>query len=367
MEGSAVPMIRFSLNGVDVALEPENGERLSASLRERCGAKDVKIGCNAGDCGACTVLVDGDPVCACLMATAQVAECKVETVSGLNSSAEGRALGEAFQNHGAAQCGICTPGMIVSAVAWMRSREGTVEDALGGVLCRCTGYRKILDAVAEAAAGGAERLVGSGAMGTSIRRLDGADKVSGAEKFGDDIAGGDVAVVHVIRSPFARAAFRFGDLEGFRTHTSGVLAVLTAADVQGRNCFGVIPPFADQPVFAVDETRFRGEAVAAVVGAPDVMARFKDGDFPVTWEELPAVMEPEDAMTKGAPQLHSGRINNVMAAFGAKRRVAETARRFGSRARLKRGLLSTPISSQKPGLRISSMAVWRCTPAPRRR
>jgi aldehyde oxidoreductase len=312
MDGSAVPMIRFSLNGSDIGLDVETGERLSASLRERCGAKDVKIGCNAGDCGACTVLVDGEPVCACLTATAQAAGRVVETVSGLIASVEGRALGEAFQNHGAAQCGICTPGMIVSAVAWMRSGEGSVEDALGGVLCRCTGYRKILDAVAEAAAGGVEPLNGSGAMGTSIRRLDGADKVSGREQFGDDVAGADVAVVHVIRSPFARAAFRFGDLEGFRTHTDGVLAVLTAADVKGRNCFGVIPPFADQPVFAVDEARFRGEAVAAVVGTPDLMARFKDGDFPLMWEELPAVMEPEDAMAKGAPELHSGRANNVM-------------------------------------------------------
>ena len=224
MDGSSVPMIRFALNGSDVSVEAAAGERLSASLREGCGAKDVKIGCNAGDCGACTVLVDGAPVCACLMATAQAAGRKVETLAGVRESAEGVALAEAFQNHGAAQCGICTPGMMVSAVAWMRSRNGSVEDALGGVLCRCTGYRKILDAVAEAADGGGAALIGTGAMGSSIRRLDGVDKIRGTERFGDDVAAADVAVVHVVRSPFSRAAFRFGDLEGFKTHTDAPLA-----------------------------------------------------------------------------------------------------------------------------------------------
>ena len=174
MDGTGVPMVRFNLNGSDVSVDAAPGERLSASLRERCGARDVKIGCNAGDCGACTVLVDGDPICACLMSTAQASGRSVETLKGVRGSSEGEALAEAFQNHGAAQCGICTPGMMVSAVSWLRKREGSVEDALGGVLCRCTGYRKILDAVSEAAGGGAAALAGSGAMGTSIRRLDGA-------------------------------------------------------------------------------------------------------------------------------------------------------------------------------------------------
>ncbi len=312
MDGGGIPMIRFSLNGTEVSVAATSGERLSASLREKCDAKDVKIGCNAGDCGACSVLVDGDVVCACLMSTAQASGRNVQTLSGLRTSDEGRALTESFQNHGAAQCGICTPGMMVSAIAWMRSQTGTIEDALGGVLCRCTGYRKILDAVNEAAQGGAPARVGSGQMGSSIRRLDGADKVAGLERFGDDIAGADVAVVHVIRSPHPRASFRFGDLEGFRTHTDGVLAVLTAADIKGNNCFGVIPPFADQPVFAVNETRFQGEAVAAVVGTPALIARFKDVDFPITWEDLPSVSDPQTAMNDGAPELHSGRVNNVM-------------------------------------------------------
>ncbi|MBR9864859.1 MAG: molybdopterin-dependent oxidoreductase [Rhodobacteraceae bacterium] len=313
MKDAAPEGIAFTLNNKPVQAGAAAGERLSATLRETLGARDVKIGCNAGDCGACTVLVDGAPVCACLMSTAQVEGRHVETLSGLvQNDKDTRALAEAFQNHGAAQCGICTPGMMVSATAYLRNKNSSVEDALGGVLCRCTGYRKILDAVAETANGGAGPLPVSGGMGTSIRRLDGVAKVEGREAFGDDVAPAATPVVKVIRSPYPRARFEFGDLEGFCTHTGGVLAVLSAKDIKGRNCFGVIPPFADQPVFAVAETRFRGEAVAAVVGTPELMARFDPADFPVTWQELPAVMDCDTAMAADAPQIHSGRSGNVM-------------------------------------------------------
>ncbi len=115
-------IIAFRLNGADVSTEPSPGERLSHSLRERLGARDVKIGCNGGDCGACTVLVDGAPACACLVPTHQVRGVEVETVAGLTAGdPTGERLARAFLAHGAAQCGICTPGMIVSAVHLLRS------------------------------------------------------------------------------------------------------------------------------------------------------------------------------------------------------------------------------------------------------
>ena len=153
---------------------------LSETLRERLGARDVKIGCNAGDCGACTVLLDGAPVCACLVPTQQAGGRRVETAAGLTrDDPHGRSLAERFQDHGAAQCGICTPGMITAAVALLRETPAPdaamVEEALGGVLCRCTGYRKIIDAVTGAPAA----LSGTGRVGDAIRRTDGAAKVSG--------------------------------------------------------------------------------------------------------------------------------------------------------------------------------------------
>lgn len=310
--------IRFLLNRTEVHSVPEVGERLSETLRERLGRRDVKIGCNAGDCGACTVLVDGAPVCACLTPTQQVAGKQVETLAGLVEYDEtARALGESFQDNGAAQCGICTPGMMVSAVALLRGNPSPdiddVQDAIGGVLCRCTGYRKIIDAVQQAGTGRVRVPAdGSGDVGTSIRKLDGVGKVTGVERFGDDVAPPDTLVVRVIRSPFARAGFTLGDIDRFVQSADGVVAVLSAKDVPGRNRFGAIPAFVDQPVFAENEALFRGDAVAAVVGTPEVMRDFDFSDFPIQWHEKPSVQDVDSAMALGAPQLHEGREGNVM-------------------------------------------------------
>ena len=319
----------FTLNGRPVSAAADTGERLSDTLRERLGARDVKVGCNAGDCGACTVLIDGAPVCSCLTPAQQAEGRKVETLAGLVADDPlAQALAVSFQNRQAAQCGFCTPGMMVSAVALLRADpqpgEAAVRDALGGVLCRCTGYRKIVEAVMEAG-GNPVPVTGTGRVGSPIARLDGLPKVTGADAFGDDVAPPDALVVEIIRSPYPRAGFRFGDLDAFVAAHEGIEAVLTAADVPGLNAFGVIPAFVDQPVFAVDETRFRGEAVAAVVGTHWAMARFDPSDFPVTWEERQAVADCPEAAAGGAPQLHPGRDGNVMCAGFVRRGDAEDA------------------------------------------
>ncbi len=305
--------VRFRLNGAEVSTPARTGERLSQTLRERLGARDVKIGCNAGDCGACTVLVDGQTACACLMTTQAAEGADVDTLTGLVSSdPHAKRLIESFQDHGAAQCGICTPGMMVSAVALLRETpepdEDQIKQALGGVLCRCTGYRKIIDAVA----GLRTNLDTDGSAGAAIRRVDGLNKVTGVEAFGDDIAQPGTLEILVIRSPYPRAAFAFGDMDAWLADQSGLEAILTAVDIPGENCFGVIPPFADQPVFAETETRFRGEAVAAIVGTPEAIFEFDPESFPVTWTELESVEDVRAARAQGARQLHATRANNLM-------------------------------------------------------
>ncbi|MEP2945371.1 MAG: molybdopterin cofactor-binding domain-containing protein [Lentilitoribacter sp.] len=307
-------MTDFTLNGAAVSSDPVPGERLSEMLRERVGARDVKIGCNAGDCGACSVLVDGDVVCACLTPAHQVNGKNVETVGGLyeNEPIVDK-LADNFLNHGAAQCGICTPGMIVSAVAMLRENssptEDEVKDALGGVLCRCTGYRKIIDAVLSVAPSISE---GSGHIGSSIRRLDGVEKVSGRDLYGDDIAPSGTMEIFVIRSPFPRAAFEFGDLDGFIERNSDVSAIITADDIEGENAFGVIPQFQDQPVFAVHEARFRGEAVAAIVATPEFIRDFNPDIFPITWQEKDAAQDITKAQSDDADKLHEKHERNLM-------------------------------------------------------
>ncbi|MGF1625039.1 MAG: molybdopterin-dependent oxidoreductase [Alphaproteobacteria bacterium] len=309
-------ILRFRLNGVPVATSAGPATRLSEVLREGCGARDVKVGCNAGDCGACTVLLDGAPVCACTTSAGRAAGTLVETVAGLAASdAATRRLTESFLRHGAAQCGICTPGMMVSATALLRTDpspgEQAVKDALGGVLCRCTGYRKIIDAVLDAGAP-ADAPGGDGQVGAAIPRVDGPDKLNGSERFGDDVAPADALAVRVLRSPHHHARFAFGDLGGYVAANPGVDLVLTARDVPGINCFGVIPPFADQPVFAEGVARFKGEAVAAVAGEPDVVAALDFNAFPVEWTELPPLLGIDEALATGAAQLHAGRPGNVL-------------------------------------------------------
>ena len=310
------PVTKFRLNGKEVVAELPPGERLSEVLRNRLDARDVKVGCDAGDCGACTVLVDGDPVCACLMPVGQAEGRQIETLKGLYAS-DGIAekLAARFQDHGAAQCGICTPGMIVSAAALLRDTPSPsvqqVQDALGGVLCRCTGYRKIIDAVVSVGSE-PERNDPSGQVGTSIHRLDGMRKLTGSEKFGDDVAPAGTLEMLIIRSPYARADFKFGPLDRVSQDNPGLVAVLTAADVSGKNAFGVIPDFIDQPVFATTQARFRGEAVAAVIGDPDAIRHYDPATFPIEWQELPAAEDTLSAMSDDAPQLHPDHPGNIM-------------------------------------------------------
>jgi len=310
--------IDFELNGKPVSISESSGRRFSRVLREDLGLTGTKVGCNAGDCGACTILVDSKAVCACMLSTQQVAGCSVETVEGLangSSSTDGQ-LQQSFLREGAAQCGICTPGMLVAAEALLRQNphpdEQQVEDAIGGVLCRCTGYRKIIKAIMDAnELQPAERPVeGSPVVGEPIVRLDGTPKVAGSDLFAADAWPADALLARVVRSPWPRAAFTFGDVGAYVDQSPGVIAVYTAKDVPGRNCFGVIPEFVDQPVFAATETRFEGEAVALVVGAADLVHDLDLSSFPVTWQELPQVMTSADAADEHAPQLHPGRKNN---------------------------------------------------------
>ncbi|MFT7058113.1 MAG: CO/xanthine dehydrogenase Mo-binding subunit [Pseudorhodobacter sp.] len=305
-------MISFTLNGKAITLDNPGSLRLSEALREKAGLLGTKVGCDAGDCGACTVLVDGAAVCACLMPTARVAGKSVETIEAQTEVLT--QLRQAFLRHGAAQCGICTPGMIMAAVALLHETPKPSPDqakaALAGVLCRCTGYTKIIAAVCDA---GAQPLTPSPpvgqAIGASPDRLDGAAKVSG-DQFGADLWQSGGLLVKAIRSPHPTADFSFGDLQGWAaTHSAHVF---TAADIPGRNRFGVIPVFADQPALAQTYTRFRGEAVALVAFEDDGRAPPDLAGFPVVWQAKPALLTPADAEAETAPRLHSDRPQNLL-------------------------------------------------------
>jgi len=143
--------VRFTLNGREVSFAGSGARRLLDVIRENLGATGTKEGCGEGECGACSVIIDGEVVDSCLVAVGQVEGSDVITVEGLADGGRLTALQQAFIEHGAAQCGICTPGMLLAAhVLLEQSRRLTADDVregLAGNLCRCTGYTKIIDAV----------------------------------------------------------------------------------------------------------------------------------------------------------------------------------------------------------------------------
>jgi aldehyde oxidoreductase len=317
-------LLKLVVNDRQLSVVAPPVQRLSRVLREQLGLTGTKVGCDAGDCGACTVLLDGEAVCACLVAVGQVENHAITTIEGLKSRPPlfDRLQG-AFLRHGAAQCGACTPGMLVSATALLEHNrspsESEVTDALGGVLCRCTGYRKIITAVLDAAVlnVGSESAEPSSptagaSVGQRLVRLDGKPKVEGTEIYGaDEIPAGALAL-RVVRCPYHRAKFCFGDLEAFVAAHPGVEAILTSKDVPGEDCYGVIPRFADQPVFAHAEARYRGEAVAAIVGEAEAIEELDTATFPVSWEELPLLRTIDEALAPGARLIHAHRAENVL-------------------------------------------------------
>jgi aldehyde oxidoreductase len=317
-------LLKLVVNDRELSVVAPPVQRLSRVLREQLRLTGTKVGCDAGDCGACTVLLDGEAVCACLVAVGQVENHAITTIEGLKSRPPlFDRLQDAFLRHGAAQCGACTPGMLVSATALLEHNrspsENEVTDALGGVLCRCTGYRKIITAVLDPAvlhAGSESAEPSSPTAGASVGqrlvRLDGKPKVEGTEIYGaDEIPAGALAL-RVVRCPYHRAKFRFGNLEAFVAAHPGVEAILTSKDVPGEDCYGVIPRFADQPVFAHEEARYRGEAVAAIVGEAEAIEELDTATFPVSWEELPLLGTIDEALAPGARLIHAHRAENVL-------------------------------------------------------
>ncbi|MGY6534683.1 MAG: molybdopterin-dependent oxidoreductase [Pararhodobacter sp.] len=364
--------LSLRLNGRDRQARVAPSARLSVALRDAFGCEGVKVGCDAGDCGACTVLVDDAPVCACLMPALRAEGRSVETVEGLAQGDVPGRLQRAFLRHGAAQCGICTPGMLMAAEGLLRQDRATdraqVEEALSGVLCRCTGYAKIVSAVLDVAA--EDRAGPDGAVGQRIERIDGVPKVLGTDRFGADGWPAGTLAVRLVRSPYHHAGFSLGDLAAWQAANPGIEAVLTAADVPGRNLHGVIPPLADQPVFAESVARFRGEPVAAVVGPRDLVEQLDLTDFPVTWDERPAVLTTEAALAEGAPQLHHTRAGNILVRGFVRKGAPEQA--LKGAAAVVEGAFSTGFIehayiepeagfARRAGDRIE---VWGCTQAP---
>jgi len=309
--------IAFTLNGEPVVSHSPPIARLADVLRDEFRLTGTKIGCNAGDCGACTVVLDGRQVCACCVALGQAERLTVVTVEGLSRGDALTALQRAFHRHMGAQCGICTPGMLMAATDLLKRcpspDEEQIKHALAGVLCRCTGYRKIIEAVRDVANDaplpGAPAL--GRALGAQALKVDGVAKLTGTEKFGADAIPADALWLSVVRSPHAHATFTLGDLGALYAAHPGLTRVLIARDVPS-NGFGIYPAIKDQPVLADGVVRFRGEAVVALVGQRAAIEAIRDDEVPIDYAPRTPLATLAEALAEDAPRVLPDRPGNLL-------------------------------------------------------
>lgn len=277
-------------------------------LRDDLHLTGSKNGCGTNHCGNCLVLVNGKAKKACLLQMRTLENAEVVTVEGLSEPGTLHPIQTAFVASGGSQCGFCTPGMVIAAKALLASNPNPSDDeirkGLEDVICRCTGYNKIIDAVKIAAKslqhGDNIGVVQAGGLGASVMDIDGVEKAQGRLIYADDIYVEGMLYLKAVWSAHPHARIQSVDTSEAEK-VPGVYRVFTAADVPGLNAFGVIKP--DQPVLCNDRARFIGDAIALVAAENELVAEKARDLVKVEYEPLPGVFTAKDALKPDAPQL----------------------------------------------------------------
>jgi 4-hydroxybenzoyl-CoA reductase alpha subunit len=329
-------LYRLNVNGEDLEVAAPGHHTLLEVLRYTLGLTGSKQGCDKGDCGACTVLVDGEPVLSCCTLAVQHQGRAIRTIEGLADAEGPSSVQRAFDACGALQCGFCQPGMICSATALLEQNPDPsmddVKRALSGNLCRCTGYTKIFEAVLAAgdlrragsfdpaAAGGPASAPaakadfprqlpiahgtpteGFNVIGSRGRKADAIAKATGAARYADDLVLPRMAHGKILRSEHAHARIRSIDVSAAEA-MPGVYAVITGKDLPKPYC--IIPWTPDETALAVDKVRFLGNGVAAVAAVDEDTAIRALSAIKVDYEVLESVLSPQEAIAPGAPLVH---------------------------------------------------------------
>jgi xanthine dehydrogenase molybdenum-binding subunit len=305
--------LRMTLNGSPVELDVDESRYLSEVLRGELGLHGTKIGCNEAECGICTVLVNGTPVSSCIFPAFKAQDAVVETIESLSADGSLHPLQQAFLDQGAVQCGICTPGMIMTAKALLDDKgaaltEDDIRTALKDTYCRCTGYGSIVRAILQAARGEVPDVSSSATTGSAVGRPlpnpNARAKIDGSARFTDDYDFPGMLYARTKRAAVPHARILSIDTAA-AAELPGVHAVLTHADVPGHNRHGLV--IDDWPVLCDDKVRYAGDAVAIVAADSEALAAAALDLIKVEYEELPVVSDALQASESGAPLVHDDR------------------------------------------------------------
>lgn len=319
----------FQVNGKEFSQNPRAGQCLRTFLRE-LGHFGVKKGCDAGDCGACTVLIDGEPVHACLIPAFRADGHAVTTIEGLAPDGGTHPMQQAFLDAQAFQCGFCTAGMILTCASLNQAQRQDLGASLKGNLCRCTGYRAIEDAldgkttIEDAAAGAA--------FGRSLPAPAGPQLVRGAARYTFDTEVEGLLHVKMLRSPHPHARIVAIDKTAALA-TPGVHAVLSFEDTPDRLFSTARHERAwmdpDDTRVLDNVVRFIGQKVAAVIAETEAAAEEGCRRLEVDYDILPAVIDPAAAIASGAPVIHGDKTPEQRVTDASRNIVAEAHGEYG--------------------------------------
>ncbi len=331
--------ISLTVNGIKHTFEPLPGETLSSLLRQRLRLTGTKIGCEEAECGACTVLVDGEPVVSCIYPAERADGKTILTIEGLASEFTGKEeerekslrdlsdlrgatvlhpLQEAFIEHGAVQCGFCIPGQILTAYALLKRNPNPTKEeirfALKDTLCRCGGYPSIENAIlaaAQALQTGApvqkpkipDSVHEHNSVGHTHTRHDGVDKVTGAAMYTDDLIFAGMLYAKVRRAMIPHGFLTKLDISKAKAFP-GVVAVLTAEDIPGEHNHGLV--IYDWPVLVGigERVRYVGDALALVAAETQEAAEEASALIEAEFDLQPVITNPVQARQEGVPQIH---------------------------------------------------------------
>ena len=313
--------IELKVNGKKICRNIAPSMRLADFLRDELHLIGTKKGCNAGECGTCSVLIDGVLKKSCLIPIAKVNHCEILTIEGIGVDGL-NIIQKCFIKAGAVQCGYCTPGMIMAATAILKENRHPdkveIRRRLGGNICRCTGYAKIIEAIElardilnnEKSADCLNSVTPdtNKIIGSCVQRVDARGKVTGALEYAGDMEMPRMLHIHLVRSSEVHAEILKIDYEK-ALEMPGVETVITSEDVPGEDGFGVY--YHDQPVLAKQKVRFYGEPVAAIVAETLEEAQAAEKFVEITYKKLPVVSNIEEAID-GKAVLHEDHPDNIV-------------------------------------------------------